>query len=51
MGPKALSFPKIRTQNFHMSLEIKIPAVGESITCGLHSVWHKLLLRDAFTLG
>src|SRR5580658_10459815 len=24
-----------------MSLEIKIPAVGESITSGLLSVWHK----------
>src|ERR1700744_1213032 len=24
-----------------MSLEIKIPAVGESITTGLLSVWHK----------
>jgi 2-oxoglutarate dehydrogenase E2 component (dihydrolipoamide succinyltransferase) len=27
--------------NFPMSLEIKIPAVGESITSGLLSVWHK----------
>jgi pyruvate/2-oxoglutarate dehydrogenase complex dihydrolipoamide acyltransferase (E2) component len=26
---------------FPMSLEIKIPAVGESITSGLLSVWHK----------
>ncbi|MFL6595874.1 MAG: biotin/lipoyl-containing protein, partial [Chthoniobacterales bacterium] len=24
-----------------MSLEVKIPAVGESITSGIVSVWHK----------
>ena len=30
-----------KTENFLMSLEIKIPAVGESITSGLLSVWHK----------
>lgn len=30
-----------RIPNFPMSLEIKIPAVGESITSGLLSVWHK----------
>jgi len=30
-----------RIPHFPMSLEIKIPAVGESITSGLLSVWHK----------
>ncbi len=33
-----------------MSLEIKIPAVGESITSGLLSIWHKND-GDAVTAG
>ena len=31
----------VRATIFSMSLEIKIPAVGESITSGLLSLWHK----------
>ena len=39
--PKALSFFQSESTVPPMSLEIKIPAVGESITSGLLSVWHK----------
>jgi 2-oxoglutarate dehydrogenase E2 component (dihydrolipoamide succinyltransferase) len=39
-----IRYSEFRIPNFHfllMALEIKIPAVGESITSGLLSVWHK----------
>ena len=31
----------LRLVSRHMSVEVKIPAVGESITSGVVSVWHK----------
>jgi 2-oxoglutarate dehydrogenase E2 component (dihydrolipoamide succinyltransferase) len=35
------AFADNNAHNFTMSLEVKIPAVGESITSGMISAWHK----------
>ena len=40
-GPSRRHVSNISSQIFSMPLEIKIPAVGESITSGLLSLWHK----------